>query len=285
MPLAMKEVAPSTETPTATATRTGIPATSTLTPTRTLTATATATSILTVTPTRTATATRTRTATPSLGIPTPTLTRTGTATRTPTSTATRTGIPATSTLTPTHTRTATATRTPTQTATQATGIVNGDFEQWPAVGWTLYSSTGHTGLIGTGDFFDSPDITPRVDPHSGIYMARLGGFNYEINEIYQTVTLPNSTPLYLTFYYQIRGAAGTECTALDGGEIKIYIGSQMAYDAYICDDINTPDWTRGAIDLSAIPGQTVQIIFHMEAAGSGWWTYVYLDDIALGPTP
>ena len=202
-------------------------------------------------------------------------------TTTPTPTATSTTPTATSTRTPTPT--ATTTPTPTPTATQAIGIVNGDFEQATA-GWTRASSSGHYGLIGTGDFFDSPDITPRVDPRSGIYMARLGGFNYEVNEIYQTVTLPNVTPLYLTFYYQIRGASGSECNALYGGLVQIYIGAQKAYEQYICQYLDTSGWTRGAIDLSAIPGQTVPIIFHVESAHSEA-NFLYLDDIALGQTP
>jgi len=186
---------------------------------------------------------------------------------------------ATSTATPTATSTATPTAT--ATATQAVGFINGNFEQG-TVGWTLYSKNGYLGLIGTADSLGSSEITPRVYPRSGIYMARLGGFNYEINEIYQTVTLPNVTPLYLIFYYQIRGAPGSDCGNY-GGVAQIWIGGTKVYDHCIYQYLDTADWTKGVIDLSAIPGQTVQIVFHVESAYAAW-NYLYLDDIALAQT-
>ena len=232
--------------------------------------------------TSTATSTFTSTGIPGASTSTPTHTPTATTTSTPTRTSTTT---ATVTSTPTRTHTATSTSTPTHTATQTTGIANGDFEQGTA-GWTRASSSGHYGLIGTGDSLGSTDISPRVDPRSGIYMARLGGFDYEINEIYQTVTLPNSTPLYLTFYYQIRGDPGSECNALWGALVQIYIGGQKVFnpDYFICKYNATSVWMRGVVDISADHGQTVLIVFHVESAHSAW-NYIYLDDIALGQTP
>ena len=201
-------------------------------------------------------------------------------TSTPAQTRTAT-FSTTNTPTSTNTFTPTNTPTPTPTATQAIGIANGDFEQGTA-GWTRYSSSSHYGLIGTGDSLGSTEITPRVYPRSGSYMARLGGFDYEINDIYQTVTLPNSSPLYLIFYYQIRGNSGSECNASWGAMVQIFIGGQKVFnpDYYICKYNATSDWTRGVVDISADHGQTVLIVFHVEAAHSSW-NYIYLDDIAI----
>jgi hypothetical protein len=93
------------------------------------------------------------------------------------------------------------------------------------------------------------------------------------------------TPLYLIFYYQIRGGSGTECTAAAGATVQVYIGAGKLYldNTYICRYLDTGDWTRAVFGLSAVAGQTANIVFHVEA-NDCLWNYLYLDDIVLEQT-
>jgi hypothetical protein len=164
----------------------------------------------------------------------------------------------------------------------AQGIVNGNFDLGRFNGWTE-ASTGNFTLISTAAGFASASITPPVTPRSGQYMARIGGFNYEVNSVSQTVTLPNTTPLYLKFYYQDRNDAGSACDALWGGQIRVYIAGQKLLDTYICYYSQKETWTAGYFDLTAAAGQTVEIKFQADAAHSSW-SFLYLDDFSLTNT-
>lgn len=162
----------------------------------------------------------------------------------------------------------------------AQGIVNGDFELGRNNGWTEYSQGGYT-LIGTAEFFASTEITPAVTPRSGQYMCRIGGYNYEVCSLSQTVTLPNITPLYLRLYAQDRNSTTSECAGLwVGAQIRVYVAGQLLYDTYLCYYNQQEAWTFGYFDLTAAAGQTVQIVFRADAASSVW-SFLYLDDISL----
>lgn len=159
------------------------------------------------------------------------------------------------------------------------GIINGGFE-FGSSGWTIWSKSGQ-GLIGTAAFFYSASITPSVYPKSGEYMARLGGFGYDESELSQTITLPNTTPLYLSFHYQSRSFTGAECAGLyHGGEVKIVIAGQMMYNAYLCYYNDLHQWTFGYFDVSAAAGQTISVILRVDAANS-MWSYLYVDDVSI----
>ncbi|GAB4131221.1 MAG: hypothetical protein Fur0015_05030 [Ignavibacteriales bacterium] len=159
-------------------------------------------------------------------------------------------------------------------------FVNGNFEEGVNVGWIKYSQRGY-GLIGTADFFSSTEITPTVYPRSGQYMARLGGFEYEINSIYQNVTLPNSEKVYLGLYYQTRTSNISECSGLwVGAQIRVYAAGQVISDSYLCHYNDVYDWTFAYFDLSAAAGQTIQVGFRADAANSVW-SFIYLDDVSI----
>lgn len=165
-------------------------------------------------------------------------------------------------------------------ALHAQAIVNGNFDLGRNSGWTE-SSQGSFTLIGTGAFFASTDITPPVTPHSGQYMGRLGGFSYEINSLSQTVTLPNTTPLYLKLYVQDRNSTTSECGGLFvGAQIRVFVAGQKIYDTYLCQYNQLETWTPIYFDLTAAAGQSVQIIFQADAASSVW-SFLYIDDVSL----
>lgn len=165
-------------------------------------------------------------------------------------------------------------------ALYAQAIVNGNFDLGRNNGWTEYSKGSFT-LIGTGASFASTDITPPVTPHSGQYMGRLGGFSYEINSLSQTVTLPNTTPLYLKLYVQDRNSTTSECGGLwVGAQIRVFVAGQKIYDTYLCLYNQLETWTPIYFDLTAVAGQSVQIIFQADAANSVW-SFLYIDDVSL----
>jgi len=162
----------------------------------------------------------------------------------------------------------------------AQNIVDGDFEQVPNNGWELYSKGGYK-LIGTGQEFYSTEITPNVQPRSGSYMARLGGFEYEQNSIAQNVQLPSSQNVYLGLFYQTRASTISECGGLwVGAEIRVYVAGQILYSEYLCNYYAVNDWTFAYFDISAVAGQNVQIGFRADAANSVW-SYLYLDDVSI----
>jgi hypothetical protein len=165
-------------------------------------------------------------------------------------------------------------------AVYAQGIVNGNFDLGRNNGWTEYSKGGYT-LIGTAAFFASADITPPVTTHSGQYMGRIGGYSYEVNSLSQTVTLPNTTPLYLKLYVQDRNSTTSECAGLwVGAQIRVFVAGQKIFDTYLCYYNQLETWTPVYFDLTAVAGQTVQIIFQADAANSVW-SFLYIDDVSL----
>ena len=165
----------------------------------------------------------------------------------------------------------------------AQNFINGNFDQGPSSGWTLWSQGGY-GLIGTAQFFSSSQITPQVVPRSGQYMARIGGFSYEQNYIKQTVTLPNTPKVYMKLYYQDRAFTGAECAGLwVGARIRVAVAGQIILDQYQCYYNTVNSWTYVYFDLSPAAGQTVEIIFQADAANT-MWSYLYLDDVSIAST-
>lgn len=162
-------------------------------------------------------------------------------------------------------------------------IVNGNFDLGRNNGW-VESSQGNYTLISTAASFTSSEITPAVPAHSGQYMARIGGYGYEINAISQTVTLPNTTPLYLKLYVQDRNSTTSECAGLwVGAEIKVIVSGEKIFDTYLCHYNQTESWIPIYFDFTAGAGKTVQIIFRAEAANSVW-SFLYIDDVSLTNT-
>ncbi|MCX6138259.1 MAG: T9SS type A sorting domain-containing protein [Ignavibacteriales bacterium] len=160
------------------------------------------------------------------------------------------------------------------------GIINGDFELGKLSGWTSYSKGNYT-LIGPASYFSSTEITPPVSARSGQYVARLGGFGYEVNSISQTVTLPNTKPLYLRLYVQDRNSTTSECAGLwVGSQIRVYVAGQKIYDVYLCRYSQSESWIAGYFDLTAVAGQTVVIGVQADAPNSVW-SFLYIDDVSF----
>ncbi len=159
-------------------------------------------------------------------------------------------------------------------------VINGNFESGRNSGWSEYSQ-GNYSLISTGATFNSAEITPAVIPRSGNWMARIGGFSYEINYIYQTFNLPNVKPLYLSFFVQTRSANTSECGGLFvGAKTSIFVNNQVISSNYLCQYNDLYQWTQYFVDMTALAGQAVQVAFKAESA-NGVWSFLYIDDVSI----
>ncbi len=224
-------------------------------------------------PTPTATATRR----PATNTPTPR----HTATHTPTATRTRGPTP-TPTLTPrwfakrlnlpllqrAEPPTATPTRTPTKIATTPV-IRNGDFEAGRDGSWSESSAAGLP-LILTGNL--------PLAPHSGSYLAWLGGVLNEVSTLSQAVKLPASPPLYLHFWYAV-GSADGNCGA---DTVTVHAGADQILYGELCTPGNT-GWTEQSVSLSAYAGQTVTLSFVVTTDGAFNSNFL-VDDVSLKAT-
>jgi len=144
-------------------------------------------------------------------------------------------------------------------------IVNGDFEDGPVVWeedslglYPIVVDQAYAGLV----------------PHSGSWIAWLGGASYELAYLQQMVTIPSSRP-YLHYWHWIASSdsicsAGRALLKVNGTDVKTYP---------LCTDSNTLGWVEQVVDLSAYAGQLVQLRFSIETVGSaGNW---YVDDVSL----
>lgn len=250
----------------------------------TLTATPTAPSTATSTPLPTATTTATTlpptpTATATAALPTITPTATVTdvlPTMTPTATSTGTLLPTpTATATPSPTPTATLSPTPTATAEPGScidAVQNGDFEAGVS-SWTESSA------------LDFPLICDRVgcsaalNPHSGAYVAWLGGANRERAEVAQQLTIPAAQPATLHFWYQIDSE---DLCGYDHGNVEVAVNGVTAalLQLDLCENTSSATWAQAQVDLSRYAGQTVTVRF---VATTDYWlrSSFFVDDVAL----
>ncbi len=188
------------------------------------------------------------------GTPTPT----PTSTRTPTPTPTSTGTP-----TPTPTPIPTSTGTPTTTNL----IQNGGFET--SDGWTYAGQ-------------DSP-VRTTTRAHGGRYSLLVGLSHGQQGDsiTYQMVTIPSSaTSGTLSFYYW---PASNDSSSYAWQEADIINRSGQVIQQLFQKTTNDRTWIRLTFDLSKYAGQTIGIRFldHENSNGYSYYTYMYVDDVAL----
>jgi hypothetical protein len=172
---------------------------------------------------------------------------------------------------PTPTIPPTATLAPTVTPTEIPGlpkIKNGDFEQGHA-NWTE--------IPGNAIITQFSAVTP----HSGEWLARLGGEVSSTAEIQQSIAAPNSTPLYLHFcaQYTANGAGPFDDFVISAGATEI-----IRIPLFL-NGPDTQEWGCGGIDISSFAGQTILLRFHLDFPGASNGVGLYLDDIAFSSHP
>jgi murein DD-endopeptidase MepM/ murein hydrolase activator NlpD len=243
----------------------------------------TATATPTTAPTSTASPSSTPSATPTITA-TPTATTTpATATPTPTATSTQTPIEGLApraflphvtlpdVTTETATTTATATATPTSTAPPIV-LANPGFEEGPAQGWREFSSGGY-GLILDRDF--PSDVTP----HSGAWLAWLGGVDDDISTIEQDVTVPVAAPVLRYWAWVV---SADSC----GHDFAwVFVDAvQIVEEFSLCEPANTVGWVQRSVDLSAFAGAAVTLRVKVETDGA-FASSFFVDDFAFAAAP
>ncbi|MGD9404299.1 MAG: S8 family serine peptidase [Anaerolineae bacterium] len=147
-------------------------------------------------------------------------------------------------------------------------IVNGDFEDGPWQGWIEYSKYPDIPIVVDSTY----SIVP---PHSGSWLAWLGGLEDEHAYIEQPVTVPSGRS-YLHFW-QWRLASTLDCNA---DQAILLVNGLPLMTRELCLQSNTGGWVETAVDLSAYVGQTVPIQFLVETSpgtASSW----FIDDISF----
>ena len=144
-------------------------------------------------------------------------------------------------------------------------LVNGNFEQGPNVGWT--ENSNHAWPVVT----PASDLPQSVPPHSGNWVAWLGGDNYELAYISQYIaTLPTSASLRLVYWI-----ASTDDCGYDYAQVKI--NSVPVHQWDLCTTTSTNGWVVLDLDLSAYGGQAVNISIEV-STDVGYYSNLFIDD-------
>ncbi len=201
------------------------------------------------------------------GSPTPTPTTAITPTPTPT-----TGF--TPTPSPTQPPTATPTQrppTPTPTGTSTppgSGLIsNGGFE---SSGIWVYSGSSHP-------------TRSSSQAHSGKYSLKVGLSGKQQGDAiaYQMVNIPASAhSATLSFYYW---PASNDSSTYGWQEADVIDSNGNVLQQLFVNTTDDQTWIQMTFDLSAYAGQTIGIQFldHEESNGAAYYTYMYVDDVAL----
>ncbi len=145
-------------------------------------------------------------------------------------------------------------------------IVNGDFEDGRLVGWDEWSFNRYHIVV------DQEEA--GIQPHSGDWLAWLGGAKEELAYMEQTVTIPSGRS-YLHFWHWLY-SWNDQCTT---DRALLLVGGETVKTYVLCEDENTPGWMEQVVDLSAYVGQSVSLRFSIETTEnpSSW----YVDDVSF----
>ncbi|MCJ7694307.1 MAG: hypothetical protein MUO40_02675, partial [Anaerolineaceae bacterium] len=147
-------------------------------------------------------------------------------------------------------------------------ILNGDFESGP-VNWVEYSEIGYWLVT------NSPPDT--VTPHSGSWLAWLGGEDNETAWISQSITVPVGRSV-LHYWYWI---GSIDYCGYDFFKIYVNGTPQLQWD--LCESLNTYGWEEGTLDLTAWAGTGVTLKFEV-TTDFVYSSAILLDDISLEAT-
>lgn len=152
-------------------------------------------------------------------------------------------------------------------------LANGGFEAGLSA-WAVFSRRDQPVICQTGACNGAPL------PHSGDYLAYLGGVHGERAQLSQVVVVPATTPATLSYWYHIQ-SVDNGCGG-DVGQVVARLGStRLVLQTHpLCAANNTPDWQLATLDVSTLAGQTVEVSFVVRTnlAGISRWA---VDDVLL----
>jgi hypothetical protein len=155
------------------------------------------------------------------------------------------------------------------------GIRNANFELGRNGDWIESSSDGRA-LITT-------DYVPGLPPHSGAWIARLGGHINEVSVISQTIALPDVQPGYylsLVYWYHREGhIPACDADPPDDGFVLIQTTDDAAGNGYdLCSQTDVPAWGRSFFDVTRFAGQIASLQVGAENVGADAGEF-YVDDL------
>lgn len=156
-----------------------------------------------------------------------------------------------------------------QNETPVVEIPNWNFEEGRKF-WTESSSNGWDLIVNT--------IPPGIYPHSGDWLAWLGGDHNEVSEIKQEISVPfNNAVLYYWSWIK----SDEDC----GGQldyVEIVIDETDVIDTYdLCYPNNTNGWKQNSLDLTSYAGKEIEFKIRVQTDGS-ILSELFLEDFQFG---
>jgi hypothetical protein len=180
--------------------------------------------------------------------------------------------------TPTQQVPPTQTPTPTQPPQTLPSFVNANFESGRNVGWSESSTGGYDIVTNAG---------LPMTPHSGSWLAWLGGDDNEISTLSQSVNVPASVPpFYLRYYYQVRSSE-TICDPQNWADAALIYINNVSQGGYVlCTSSHGTQWVFGGlnVNLASYAGQTINVRFEVQTDSSLSSSF-FLDDVSFSTTP
>jgi hypothetical protein len=160
------------------------------------------------------------------------------------------------------------------------GIANCDFESGSNGQWTEYSAKGFKIIYLCSD----PTVCNDVTPHSGDYLAWLGGVNNETSYLQQQVLIASSTP-FLTYWQWIDSDdfCGSDY-GLNYDYVQVLINGTQVDKYDLCTTTSTVDWVPHNVDLTNYVGQSVTLQIRVTTDDSNI-SNLFLDDVNLMMSP
>ncbi len=156
------------------------------------------------------------------------------------------------------------------------GIANCDFESGSNGQWTEYSANGFKIIYLCSD----ASLCNNTTPHSGVYLAWLGGANNETSYLQQQVLVATNTP-FLTYWQLIESDdfCGSDY-GLNYDFVQVLINGTQVDKYDLCTTTSTVDWVPHNVDITNYMGQTVTLQIRVSTDDTNI-SNLFLDDVNL----
>ncbi len=159
---------------------------------------------------------------------------------------------------------------PIMTKNYQSPILNGDFEEGQDGSWREYSSNGWDLIVNAGYPYG-------VYPHSGDWIAWLGGDNNETSRISQTITVPPGKPYLHIWIWTYSSDSG------ENDYFRLSINGRGKLTLPLSYYGNSERWREDVIDLSTYDSP-VELVIEVTTNNS-YISSVFVDNISMSDNP
>jgi hypothetical protein len=159
------------------------------------------------------------------------------------------------------------------------GIANCSFEAGSDGEWSELSAQDLP-LIFACDDPDQCTIFNGIPPHSGMYLAWLGGVDNETSSLQQQVYINSNTP-YLVYWEWIESI---DVCGVNHDYTEVLVNGLQVQKYDLCTGTNTTTWVPHTINLGAYANQSVTLQIRVKTNLSNY-SSLYLDDFSLQENP